>query len=252
MKFPENLLLMVPFKVSADEIQRRGWLCTTGNLAFHREHLYWSFLNVYFYNYLFFLLANTALLPWQGKAMDVLYRGNFLLSDPQNVRGLVASLCNHNRVPVRVTLLSVPGAGAGVWGAWVSRASQRKISFMCPFALFTKELTQECDEKKIQYDSCAAGLETNRSALEQVRWGWLLPMDKCCGTVFPCLPSECGKYKSSQWVSVTHRSCLKLLCGVAAVTQVLNSSRWTQGASSSSDQQGHVSARNPAALDSIC
>lgn len=134
MKFPENLLLMVPFKVSADEIQRRGWLCTTGNLAFHREHLYWSFLNVYFYNYLFFFLANTALLPWQGKAMDVLYRGNFLLSDPQNVRGLVASLCNHNRVPVRVTLLSVPGAGAGVWGAWVSRASQSDIyvSF-CPF-----------------------------------------------------------------------------------------------------------------------
>lgn len=127
-----------------------------------------------------------------------------------------------------------------------------KVTFMCPFALFTKELTQECDEKKIQYDSCAAGLETNRSALEQVRWGWLLPMDKCCGTVFPCLPSGCGKYKSSQWVSVTHRSCLKLLCRVAAVTQVLNSSRWTQGASSSSDQQGHASARNPAALDSIC
>ncbi|NXW31049.1 IFT81 protein, partial [Phaetusa simplex] len=35
-----------------------------------------------------------------------------------------------------------------------------------------QELTQECDEKKIQYDSCAAGLESNRSALEQVRW-WL-------------------------------------------------------------------------------
>ncbi|XP_075023841.1 intraflagellar transport protein 81 homolog isoform X2 [Calonectris borealis] len=29
------------------------------------------------------------------------------------------------------------------------------------------ELTQECDEKKIQYDSCAAGLESNRSTLEQ-------------------------------------------------------------------------------------
>ncbi|NXG61612.1 IFT81 protein, partial [Hemiprocne comata] len=31
----------------------------------------------------------------------------------------------------------------------------------------SQELTQECDEKKIQYDSCAAGLESNRSALEQ-------------------------------------------------------------------------------------
>uniref|UniRef100_A0A8D2N6V3 Intraflagellar transport protein 81 homolog n=1 Tax=Zonotrichia albicollis TaxID=44394 RepID=A0A8D2N6V3_ZONAL len=30
-----------------------------------------------------------------------------------------------------------------------------------------QELTQECEEKKMQYDSCAAGLETNRSALEQ-------------------------------------------------------------------------------------
>ncbi|NXI30188.1 IFT81 protein, partial [Sterrhoptilus dennistouni] len=30
-----------------------------------------------------------------------------------------------------------------------------------------QELTQERDEKKIQYDSCVAGLETNRSALEQ-------------------------------------------------------------------------------------
>ncbi|NXK85803.1 IFT81 protein, partial [Formicarius rufipectus] len=30
-----------------------------------------------------------------------------------------------------------------------------------------QELTQERDEKKIQYDSCAAGLESNRSALEQ-------------------------------------------------------------------------------------
>uniref|UniRef100_A0A8D0QX77 Intraflagellar transport protein 81 homolog n=1 Tax=Sus scrofa TaxID=9823 RepID=A0A8D0QX77_PIG len=29
------------------------------------------------------------------------------------------------------------------------------------------ELTQECDEKKSQYDSCAAGLESNRSKLEQ-------------------------------------------------------------------------------------
>ncbi|XP_023383921.1 intraflagellar transport protein 81 homolog [Pteropus vampyrus] len=29
------------------------------------------------------------------------------------------------------------------------------------------ELTQECDEKKAQYDSCAAGLESNRSKLEQ-------------------------------------------------------------------------------------
>ncbi|XP_061322251.1 intraflagellar transport protein 81 homolog isoform X2 [Pezoporus occidentalis] len=30
-----------------------------------------------------------------------------------------------------------------------------------------QELTQECDEKKMQYNSCAAGLESNRSALEQ-------------------------------------------------------------------------------------
>uniref|UniRef100_A0A2I3GQ00 Intraflagellar transport protein 81 homolog n=1 Tax=Nomascus leucogenys TaxID=61853 RepID=A0A2I3GQ00_NOMLE len=30
-----------------------------------------------------------------------------------------------------------------------------------------EELTQECDEKKSQYDSCAAGLESNRSKLEQ-------------------------------------------------------------------------------------
>ncbi|KAK7799958.1 hypothetical protein U0070_008030, partial [Myodes glareolus] len=30
-----------------------------------------------------------------------------------------------------------------------------------------QELTQECDEKKAQYDSCAAGLESNRSKLEQ-------------------------------------------------------------------------------------
>ncbi|XP_058547272.1 intraflagellar transport protein 81 homolog isoform X5 [Neofelis nebulosa] len=30
-----------------------------------------------------------------------------------------------------------------------------------------QELTQECDEKKPQYDSCAAGLESNRSKLEQ-------------------------------------------------------------------------------------
>ncbi|XP_074153760.1 intraflagellar transport protein 81 homolog isoform X1 [Sminthopsis crassicaudata] len=30
-----------------------------------------------------------------------------------------------------------------------------------------QELTQECEEKKTQYDSCAAGLESNRSKLEQ-------------------------------------------------------------------------------------
>nr|XP_060641470.1 intraflagellar transport protein 81 homolog [Anolis sagrei ordinatus] len=30
-----------------------------------------------------------------------------------------------------------------------------------------QEITQECGEKKTQYDSCAAGLETNRSTLEQ-------------------------------------------------------------------------------------
>uniref|UniRef100_A0A8D0H6H4 Uncharacterized protein n=1 Tax=Sphenodon punctatus TaxID=8508 RepID=A0A8D0H6H4_SPHPU len=30
-----------------------------------------------------------------------------------------------------------------------------------------QELTQECEVKKTQYDGCAAGLESNRSALEQ-------------------------------------------------------------------------------------
>lgn len=130
--------------------------------------------------------------------MDVLYRGNFLLSDPQNVGGLVA--------PYVTTAMCQWGSRSrgGVWGAWVPHASQRKISLMCSFALFTKELTQEYDEKKIQYDSCAAGLETNRSALEQVRWGWFLNVDKCCGSVFPCPPSACGKYKSSQWWHTGH------------------------------------------------
>ncbi|NXU50796.1 IFT81 protein, partial [Turnix velox] len=42
-----------------------------------------------------------------------------------------------------------------------------RISFMSPFALFIKELTQECEEKKMQYESCVAGLESNRSELEQ-------------------------------------------------------------------------------------
>lgn len=37
-----------------------------------------------------------------------------------------------------------------------------------------QELTQECDEKKSQYDSCAAGLESNRSKLEQVRRQFLV------------------------------------------------------------------------------
>ena len=32
-----------------------------------------------------------------------------------------------------------------------------------------KALTQEYEEKKAQYDSCAAGLESNRSKLEQVQ-----------------------------------------------------------------------------------
>ncbi|XP_062999980.1 intraflagellar transport protein 81 homolog [Elgaria multicarinata webbii] len=36
-----------------------------------------------------------------------------------------------------------------------------------------QELTQECGEKKSQYDSCAAGLESNRSALEQAVKGLL-------------------------------------------------------------------------------
>lgn len=166
MKFPENLLLIVPFKVSADEIQQKGWLCTSGNLAFHRQHLYWSFPNVYFYNYLFFLLANTALLAWQG------------------TEGISFSLipeCGGWWLPCVTTAMCQRGSHSSSWGwcvrGWVSHASQRKNSLMCPFALFTKELTQECDEKKIQYDSCAAGLETNRSALEQVRWGWLLLLD---------------------------------------------------------------------------
>lgn len=76
-----------------------------------------------------------------------------------------------------------------------------------PFALFTKELTQECDEKKIQYDSCAAGLETNRSALEQVSGagscGEMLWYNCVCENIppmlcyrAPCPPSACGKYKS--------------------------------------------------------
>lgn len=65
-------------------------------------------------------------------------------------------------------------------------ASQSKISLMCLFALFTKELTQERDEKKIQYDSCVAGLETNRSALEQVKWGWIHSVEQC----FPALPQD--------------------------------------------------------------
>ncbi|XP_010202919.2 intraflagellar transport protein 81 homolog isoform X1 [Colius striatus] len=36
-----------------------------------------------------------------------------------------------------------------------------------------QELTQECDEKKTQYESCAAGLESDRSALEQAVKGLL-------------------------------------------------------------------------------
>ena len=54
----------------------------------------------------------------------------------------------------------------------MSHVSQLKL-YLCTLLPFShKELTQECDEKKIQYDSCAAGLESNRSTLEQVRW-WL-------------------------------------------------------------------------------
>lgn len=33
-----------------------------------------------------------------------------------------------------------------------------------------QELAQEHEGKKAQYDTCAAGLESNRSKLEQVQW----------------------------------------------------------------------------------
>lgn len=36
------------------------------------------------------------------------------------------------------------------------------------FILWSQELSQEYDEKKAQYESCAAGLESNSSKLEQV------------------------------------------------------------------------------------
>lgn len=121
---------------------------------------------------------------------------------------------------------------------------------MCLFALFIKELTQERDEKKIQYDSCVAGLETNRSALEQVKWGWA-PAQGLILWYSVSLPSL-GMWKVQiQSVSQCDPQVMPE-AAVAAVPQVLNSSTWTQGASSSSDQQGHASARNPAALDSVC
>lgn len=40
--------------------------------------------------------------------------------------------------------------------------------FLCLFGFLLQELSQEYDEKKAQYESCAAGLESNRSKLEQV------------------------------------------------------------------------------------
>lgn len=33
-----------------------------------------------------------------------------------------------------------------------------------------QEISQEYEEKKALYDTCAAGLESNRSKLEQVKW----------------------------------------------------------------------------------
>lgn len=47
--------------------------------------------------------------------------------------------------------------------------------FLCLFGFLLQELSQEYEEKKAQYESCAAGLESNRSKLEQVRFicsGW--------------------------------------------------------------------------------
>lgn len=38
-----------------------------------------------------------------------------------------------------------------------------------------QELSQEYEEKKAQYDICAAGLESNRSKLEQVKCPVVIP-----------------------------------------------------------------------------
>ncbi len=40
------------------------------------------------------------------------------------------------------------------------------------FCLLKQELAPEYEQKKTQYDTCAAGLESNRSKLEQVLWGF--------------------------------------------------------------------------------
>uniref|UniRef100_A0A8D2LLJ6 Intraflagellar transport protein 81 homolog n=1 Tax=Varanus komodoensis TaxID=61221 RepID=A0A8D2LLJ6_VARKO len=60
-----------------------------------------------------------------------------------------------------------------------------------------QELTQECSEKKSQYDSCAAGLESNRSALEQVTGEGTLSWEGgCC--INPCrAKDEMKMYVSS-------------------------------------------------------
>lgn len=93
----------------------------------------------------------------------------------------------------------------------MSHVSQLKISFMYLLPFSYKELTQECDEKKIQYDSCAAGLESNRSALEQVRWWLGHKVTKCRATcyslrfsTFPAFPLDMAALGSlqvavSQW-----------------------------------------------------
>lgn len=181
MNFPEK----TTFNASIQSVSRwnpaKALIVHNWKLAFHREHLYWSFLNVYFYNYLFFLLANTALLPWQG-AEGISF-------------SLIPRMWGGWWLPRVTTATCQPGShswacqelGLLCEGLSVTCQSQEDFTDM-PFALFTKELTQECEEKKIQYDSCAAGLETNRSALEQVRWGWLLGemlWDKLCLWEYP-------------------------------------------------------------------
>lgn len=50
--------------------------------------------------------------------------------------------------------------------------------FLCLFGFLLQELSQEYEEKKAQYESCAAGLESNRSKLEQVRLG-LVGSNQC-------------------------------------------------------------------------
>lgn len=44
----------------------------------------------------------------------------------------------------------------------------QSLPVMCVLILWSQELSQEYEEKKVQYESCAAGLESNSSKLEQV------------------------------------------------------------------------------------